>query len=92
METEISLIACGLVSLVIGILGYFVIFKKTDPETGKLKSRFLTEAPSYKPLEKMTRKELLEFARHHGIDMVKDLKKGDMITTLKNCGLKEILD
>tara|TARA_B100001093_G_scaffold260992_1_gene249429 strand:+ start:21181 stop:21459 length:279 start_codon:yes stop_codon:yes gene_type:complete len=92
METEISLFACSLVALVIGVLGYFMIFKKTDPETGKLKSRFLTEAPSYKPLEKMSKKELLEFARHHGIDMVKNLKKGDMVTTLKNCGLKEVLD
>jgi len=87
METEF-LFTCALLSLTIGILGYVILFKKTDPKTGQLTSRFLTESPPNKPIEKMTKKELIELASHHGIDIVRDLKKGDMLTTLKNCGVK----
>ena len=87
METD-TLFTFVITSLVIGIIGYIMLFKKTDPKTGQLISRFLTESPPIKPIEKMTKKELIELASHHGIDIVRDLKKEDMLTTLKNCGVK----
>lgn len=87
MEMD-TLFTCVVTSLVIGIIGYIMLFKKTDPKTGQLTSRFLTESPPIKPIEKMTKKELIELASHHGIDIVRDLKKVEMLTTLKNCGVK----
>jgi|TARA_B100001093_G_scaffold274395_2_gene262344 hypothetical protein len=87
MEID-TLFTYVLISLVIGIIGYIMLFKKTDPKTGQLTSRFLTESPPKKSIDKMTKRELIELASHHGIDIVRDLKKVDMLTTLKNCGVK----
>jgi len=83
-----NLFSFAIISLIVGTIGYVILFKKTDPKTGQLTSRFLSESPPAKAIEKMTKKELIELASHHGIDIVRDLKKVDMLTTLKNCGVK----
>jgi len=96
---EAHMLELVLILVIIGAMGYVLIFKHSDPETGKLcdrcppadKSpvpRLLVEAPSTKALEKMTKAQLLDLAKHHGIKLNGKSSKPELVLLLQRNGVK----